>query len=645
MYNLNYRKELDGLRAIAVFAVILYHSGISTFRNGYLGVDIFFVISGFLITSIIVTEIENKKFSLLNFLERRARRILPLLFFVTLVTIPFASFYLSPNLLENYSQSIISICFFMSNILFWLTTGGYFDLIAELKPLIHTWSLSVEIQFYIIFPFLIILFLKKNKVTLFLVLFLVTILSFFIGYYEQSLRFLDTKFEFLNNKSLGSFYLIFSRAWELLLGSMAYLMLTFKKKNFIMDGLLSLIGFVLIIFSLFFQYFPKGHFVINSLYPCIGIFLLIVFIPQKSILNKLLSNKILVFFGTISFSLYMWHQPIFALIRIYNNNISLNIFNIIVSLLIITSISFFSFHYIENPYRNRKKINIKKFLIHLSSVYFLILCLGSFILLTKGLYKYQIYENMYPNISFGGKDILTQNNYREDHLNYLKENSVNFTLDKYRDKIKILVIGNSKGAGLFMALNQEKKFSDKLIFDYKPVGNLGLEGLIKTDNFKNSDFIINTLMSKNIDNIINIEKFFKKNNKKFFIVMPYPYFNIINDDPIVVSINKWHVKNGYKKLIEKNYLEKGVFSLIDQEYFKDNKVLAEKIKKINVNYLNPLDYICPNYKIKQCYGITNDFEKIYFDNTHTTLAGSKFFGKVIYEINWLHKITENKYEE
>ena len=143
---MKYRKEIDGLRAMAVLAVILFHAGFTTFSGGFVGVDIFFMISGYLITTIIVDEMNKGSFSLLNFYERRVRRILPALFFVILCTLPFAWFWMLPQDLKSFSQSLVAVPVFGSNVLFWLRSG-YFDTASELKPLLHTWSLAVEEQY------------------------------------------------------------------------------------------------------------------------------------------------------------------------------------------------------------------------------------------------------------------------------------------------------------------------------------------------------------------------------------------------------------------------------------------------------------------------------------------------------------------
>ncbi|WP_428541942.1 acyltransferase family protein [Profundibacter sp.] len=158
---MNYRREIDGLRAIAVLPVILYHAGFSVFQGGYVGVDVFFVISGFLITTIILNDLKQGRFSILRFYERRARRILPALFTVVAACLPFAWVWMTPVQMDKFSQSVLATFLFLSNIYFW-RDSGYFAAAADEKPLIHTWSLAVEEQFYLLFPLLLLLLWKRG---------------------------------------------------------------------------------------------------------------------------------------------------------------------------------------------------------------------------------------------------------------------------------------------------------------------------------------------------------------------------------------------------------------------------------------------------------------------------------------------------
>ena len=160
--KMKYRSEIDGLRAVAVLPVIFFHAGFSVFQGGFIGVDVFFVISGYLITSILLSDMEAGRFSLASFYERRFRRILPALFFVMLATLPLALMWLMPSELKAYAQSWVAVALFSSNILFWLTSG-YFETAAELKPLLHTWSLGVEEQFYVFFPLLLMLLWRRGR--------------------------------------------------------------------------------------------------------------------------------------------------------------------------------------------------------------------------------------------------------------------------------------------------------------------------------------------------------------------------------------------------------------------------------------------------------------------------------------------------
>lgn len=200
---MTYRAEIDGLRAIAVIPVILFHAGFSLFKGGFVGVDIFFVISGYLITTIIYKEINTGTFSYLHFYERRIRRIFPALFFMCFICIPFTWFWLAAKEYKRFSESLATINVFSSNILFW-SQGGYFSPNTALKPLLHTWSLAVEEQFYIFFPFL--LFWVRNKKHQLTILSIVFLLSLIWSEYAAALY------------PSANFYLLLSRAWELLAG-------------------------------------------------------------------------------------------------------------------------------------------------------------------------------------------------------------------------------------------------------------------------------------------------------------------------------------------------------------------------------------------------------------------------------------------
>ena len=341
MNILKYRPEIDGLRALAVFTVIMYHSGIHVFSGGFIGVDIFFVISGYLITSIIISDLEKKQFILKNFYERRMRRIFPALLLVMIVTIPFAWNYMLPDQLLSFSHSLIAASFFIANILFW-QDRGYFATESEEIPLIHTWSLSVEEQFYIFFPLFLIIFFRLGKVKLFIIISALIFLGLLIG--EWGWR----------NKPHAFFYLAPFRAWELLFGSISALIIS--KYGIRKNNLLCLLGLILVLTS-FFIFDKKTPFPsIYTMIPILGVFLIIIFADTNTIVAKILSNKILVHFGLLSYSAYLWHQPIFAFLKIKFVT-ALSIFEVIIVFIITVILSHFSWKFVEKPFRNKNIIS------------------------------------------------------------------------------------------------------------------------------------------------------------------------------------------------------------------------------------------------------------------------------------------------
>jgi peptidoglycan/LPS O-acetylase OafA/YrhL len=298
---MRYRAEIDGLRSVAVLPVILFHAGFDQFSGGFIGVDVFFVVSGFLITSILIEDLEQGRFSLLTFYERRARRILPALFFVMACCLPFAWVYMLPNQLHEFFKSVVATSLFSSNVLFWLETG-YFSAAAEEKPLLHTWSLAVEEQYYIFFPILLaILWRWGLRATVWTVA-LLTLASLAAA-------------ELMTGRSpAAGFFLIPTRAWELFAGSLAAFLV--HRKGVMGNQVLSLSGLVAIAASVVLYDKTTPFPSIYAILPVAGTVTVLICADGSTWAGRALSQRPMVALGLISYSAYLWHQPLFAFARL-----------------------------------------------------------------------------------------------------------------------------------------------------------------------------------------------------------------------------------------------------------------------------------------------------------------------------------------
>lgn len=340
---MRYRPEIDGLRAVAVLPVILFHAGIDLFEGGFVGVDVFFVISGYLITTILINDIDRGRFSLLKFYERRARRILPALFFVIACTIPFAILWMLPTQLRDYSQSLVAVSLFSSNFLFWMESG-YFEAGTDLKPLLHTWSLAIEEQFYLVFPVLMFVLWKLGRSTVIWILALIALIS--LGLAEWGWR----------NHPAANFYLAPGRAWELLAGSLCAFVL--HRRTMPGNDAAAALGVVAIAVSVFWfgdtTPFPSLY----TLLPVLGVLLIILYGQEGTRVASVLSSKPFVGIGLISYSAYLWHQPLFAFARIRSltePSLALMLGLAVLSLLLAA----FSWRYVEQPFRAGPKTRLK----------------------------------------------------------------------------------------------------------------------------------------------------------------------------------------------------------------------------------------------------------------------------------------------
>ena len=413
----SYRKDIDGLRAISVIAVILFHSEINLFQGGFVGVDIFFVISGFLITKIIISEIFKKKFKLINFYKRRIKRLLPALLTIIVSSILIFWIIFLPTYYKDFLQSSFFSIIFLSNFLFYLEAGDYWA-VSKFKPLLHTWSLSIEEQFYLFYPILLLLLLKVSFKLTKLIVFILFLVSLILC--------------IINENNTLNFYLTHIRLWELLLGGMInFLNIKYlpNVKNYIFYNLLSIGGLVLILLSIFLFDNQINYPGFYTLLPTIGAALIIIFSNNKTFVYYLLSNKFLVFIGLISYSLYLWHLPILVFFNAYLNE-PINNYQLILCLVIILSLSAFTWQFIEKPIRFNSKINFKILSSFLLIISISILVFSYFGHISKG-YSYRFYtEN---EISY--KDWSNKYN---DNIYHLDKNR--FTNN---NKIKILVFGNS----------------------------------------------------------------------------------------------------------------------------------------------------------------------------------------------------------
>ena len=425
---MTYRPDIDGLRAIAVLAVMLFHFGVPGFSGGYVGVDIFFVISGFLITGIIHREVSENRFSIASFYERRIRRIFPALFAVFIFTLIAGGLIFLPENYQDYSASLLTSTLFMSNILFWLE-AGYFDSASEMKPLLHTWSLSVEEQFYILFPPLLLLISTYGQKKYVPIILGFAILSFFVGLWQ------------ITEDREAAFYLIHTRFWELALGSLLALGLFKPSSKQVINQTCSVIGIALILYAVHFldkdTLFPGAY----ALLPCAGT-ALIIYSGSATLINRLFSFKPIVAIGLISYSLYLWHWPLF----VYFNYLTLRAPDAL-EISVLFALSFLlaglSWRYIEQPFRTKpyKHTRGHIFLYGISAMLVMVF-ISNIIFTNQGLpirlpsdtrqyftseYKYQVLENRDIYECLGDKDynpdgVTDIQNDRLCPLGVLKEN-------------------------------------------------------------------------------------------------------------------------------------------------------------------------------------------------------------------------------
>ncbi len=363
---------------MAVLPVIFFHAGFGLFSGGFVGVDVFFVISGYLITTVILNEKQAGTFTLRRFYERRARRILPALFLVMFCCLPFAWLWMLPVEMEKFSRSLVAVSVFASNILF-RKESGYFDSAAELKPLLHTWSLGIEEQYYVLFPLFVMLAWKLGRRFIAAILLVVLVVSLAFAEYK------------IAHKPAAAFYLLPSRGWELLLGALVafYLQISRARSANAIKEAGGILGIALIAYAVFVFDEHTPFPAVYALVPTLGAALIILCATPQTLVGKLLGSKPLVGVGLISYSAYLWHQPLFAFARISSAE---KPSSVLFLALVLASLLFayFSWKYVETPFRSSARVSrraIWSFALCGSAFFIALGALGNF---TKGYEQYFI---------------------------------------------------------------------------------------------------------------------------------------------------------------------------------------------------------------------------------------------------------------
>lgn len=568
-----YRNDIDGLRAIAVLAVIAFHFGF--FPNGYLGVDVFFVISGYLITTIVYREATLDSFSVVDFYIRRIRRIIPLVAVNLLVTLIVGIFVMLPDDLENLAQSVVATNFFSNNVLQLITTHDYWNIVNEYKPLMHTWSLGVEEQFYFIYPVLFLIFGTSKRIKYILpILFFLSLSSLFLFLFSSD----------ANSK----FYLIQYRFWELSLGGIGAI-LTFNKN---INGKYKIIFLVSLVGVLFLEV-SNDLKLVFTVFATLGI-LLTSNKAQYGISSFILENPIMVFIGRISFSLYMWHQVVLAFYRyIFSDSVPIGVITGLSIIIVIISV--LSYYFIEQQFRDKKIISLKK-----------LLAIVVFLSFTTTLFSLYIYKRAGVLHDVPELGITKNNVSRNMHAQYndrIYEKDRDFTNNK---KIKILVLGKSFARDWANVL-LESKYSDKIEISY--VFEIYQCKNIRTRlNKANYVYIV---VSNEIPSKLNITKIIDD-------------FNIDIKKIWIVGTKNFGKNNGviYNLRNEVDYCNTKI--KMREGYLEDNVRMKNKWKE---KYIDLIGLVVD--KNGEVPVFTPECKFISQDCAHFTYAGAKYYAKLI----------------
>lgn len=602
---MNFRTDINGLRAIAVAAVVLYHFGIPGFSGGFAGVDVFFVISGYLMTSIIFSRMASSEFSIIGFYMDRARRIIPALYFVCFVLLVLGYFLLLPADYQVLSEHVKSSTLFYSNVQYFYDIN-YFDTSAKEKWLLHTWSLSVEWQFYLIYPvFTAVLYNIAGRKNTSIAVAIVAVISFIASVYYASV-----------NSSAG-FYLLTARAWEMSIGGLIFLF----PVTALSIRSIKITGLAIIIFSVITFNSDLAWPSYWAAIPVLGCALVIAAGDMK---NIILDNMLFQWLGRISYSLYLTHWPVYVLFNYLElTGWWMPLCGIIMSL----ALACISFYLVENPSRiilNKYKTKILGEVALISTAFLTVYMSAFSVTAAAG------YPGRYPFALISAEELA------QERARYWTDGDQLNPVPKTGDK-KIVIIGNSHGIDLTYALT-ENGFKGDISYlrttnhcsnfgftpnegKYKEFCNKVLESTLGYSGLKDADLVMlhddwQVADATGLKKVIDELKI--RTNAQIIVFGPKMMFN---NAPMFIA----------KKAMENKKTTFDMINTFAQSYYMSARwLINDDARKIisqikGVEYIDMLSAQCGKQKICNIVSPKNG-KYLYFDSGHLTSIGAKELG-------------------
>lgn len=630
------------MRAVAVIPVILYHADFGPFRGGFVGVDIFFVISGFLITSIIAGELDEGGFSIARFYERRARRILPALYLIMGLSILVAWFQFLPTDLAEFMGSVTSSTVFASNIFFWQNMN-YFSVGAKISPLLHTWSLAVEEQFYLIAPLLLVIIWRfGGRWTL----------AILVALFAASLACAQWT---SISAATFAYYMLPTRAWELLMGSIVaiYLRQRGHWTSMPVNQIGSLTGAVLMVASIIWLNRWFAYPSVYTLLPTAGAALVVFCAVPGTIVHKLLGWRPLVAIGLISYSAYLWHQPLFAFAR-YRSVPEPPATVMAFLICAVFGLAYLSWRFVERPFRDARRISTRRIFGFGASGGVVLAAIGLAGTVQQGFPEREVVRRL------ALLDYQPDNRrFHEVYWNELRKKSgdpkYSVLFNPFDEKLwfsspskrHVLIIGNSHSSDLYGTLTASQKFNR-----VAEVARFGVQVAWLTPrfftmpNYRAADVIV--IASRyNGDELKKIDWFIErvlKDGKKLVLVKKVHAFPYEGNATLADRMIEEAIANGERdgralsREINAAYYRDYISSPDRAERLLHNRQIDELGKKFpKIIILDRMDYLCDRSRAR-CDAVDERLNKYLFDDAHHSHLGKRIFGRKLDRMKWLDPI-------